>query len=357
MVSKDRILQTMLDLIKIDSPSGEEKEIAKELKGRFESLGGKVAVDRVGNLIARFDGEGEAILLSAHMDTVEPGRNIEPVVEGDVVRSAGETVLGADAKAGIAAILETLETTKEVKRRPIEVVLSVEEETGSKGAHGLDYSKLVAKKALVLDGDAQVFHINNSAPGRSTIDITITGRSAHAGLEPEKGISSIKIAAELINRLTLGRIDEETTTNIGLISGGSAVNAVPEKTEIHGEARSRNEKKLKEMEASFISAVEATRSVYPEAKIEYKLDQSLVGFKIAESDEFLQEIKKALEKVGLQVSFEPTGGGSDANYFNQHGIKAVVCGTGVRDLHTTKETLTISEMVQAAEFCEKLIKA
>lgn len=357
MISKDRITNTLCELIKIDSPSGEEKEIAQDLKNRFEQLSATAEIDAIGNVIARFKGEGEPIILSAHMDTVEPGRGIEPLVANDVVTTNGKTVLGADPKAGIAAILEALTSLKEsgAKHIPIEVVLTVEEETGSKGAIALDHSKLKSKRALVLDGDESPSRVNNTAPGYYAFDITILGRAAHAGLEPEKGISSIKIASELVNNLTLGRLDEETTANIGLISGGSARNAVPERTEIKGEFRSRNAQKLEAQIENFKNVVDHIAKAYPEAKIDYALDKKFESFNIPLEDPFIREVAKALASIGLPAQIEPTGGGSDANFYNANGIKAVVVGTGVRDLHSTKESLTISEMTQAAQFCEKLL--
>ena len=310
MIKQDRLVQTLIDLIKIDSPSGEEKAIAQELKKRFEVLGGSVEIDSLGNLIVRFGsppdppaggGGGESLLLSAHLDTVEPGRNIQPVINGDIMTSDGKTVLGADDKAGIAVILEGITSVKESggKLVPIEVVLSVDEETGSKGAKGLDHKKLLSKKAVVFDGDEQVFLVNTAAPGYYGLDMTITGRAAHAGVEPEKGISAIKIAADLITRLRLGRIDEETTANIGMISGGSARNAVPEKVEIKGEFRSRNGEKLEKQVKDFENIVLEIRKLYPEAKLDYTLNKHFDSFSIPDDDPFVLEINKALKDVGL----------------------------------------------------------
>jgi tripeptide aminopeptidase len=358
MVNRERILETLISLIKIDSPSENEDAIARELVARFEALGADVHTDKPGNVIARFEGEGEPIILSAHMDTVEPGRNIEPALDGDVVTSRGETVLGADPKAGLATILEALTSLTEdgKKHLPIEVVVTREEETGSNGAKGLSYSDLKSTRAVVFDGDEQVYRVNTAAPGYYKFDATIIGRAAHAGVEPERGISAILIAAELISRLPAGRIDEETTANIGVINGGTARNAVPEKVEIKGETRSRNGKKLEEQAQIFRDACSALSEKYPEAKIEYELSKQFDSFTIPNDDPFVKDIDKALSAVKLKGSFEPTGGGSDANFFNAKGIKAVVVGTGVRDMHTTKESLNIPEMVEAACFCEKLLE-
>src|SRR3989344_1634497 len=353
MVNRERIVKTLLDLIKIDSPSGSEDKVAQELA----ALGGIIKNDTYGNVIAVFEGTGEPLLLSAHMDTVEPGRGIEPVVDGDVITSQGETVLGADPKAGIAAILEAVASIKESgeKHRPFEVVLTREEEIGSNGAQKLAYETLRSKEAVVFDGDAEVSHVNTAAPGYYKFDATIVGRAAHAGLEPEKGISSIIIASEMVLALPVGRIDEESTLNIGIIKGGSARNAVPEKTEVTGETRSRDSQKLEKQAQIFRDVCDELSKKYVEAKIEYTLTKNFSSFSIPDSDLFVRGIGEALSSLGLESKFEPTGGGSDANFFNAKGIKAVVVGTGVRDMHTTKENLNIPEMVQAAGFCEKLL--
>jgi tripeptide aminopeptidase len=357
MINKDRIVQTLLDLIKIDSPSGEEDAIVEDVKLRLKVLGASVTTDDFGNVIASMEGEGEPLILSAHLDTVEPGRGIKPKIAGDLITSDGSTILGADPKAGLAIILEALTSVREQgnKTVPIEVVLTRDEETGSKGAQNLNHSLSKASRAAVFDGDEAVTHVNNAAPGYYAFDLSIIGRSAHAGLEPEKGISAITIAAEVVNKLTTGRIDEETTSNIGTISGGSARNAVAEKAELKGEFRSRNADKLNIQVENFKKIIAEVSKNYTEAKLSYQLNKHFDSFSIPQDDAFIQQLITVFESMGLSADIKPTGGGSDANFFNAKNIRAVVIGTGVRNMHTTKESLTISEMVQAAQFAERLI--
>ena len=239
MINRERLVQTFCHLVGIDSPSGEEEALAQELTRRLQGLGLKTTRDDYGNVIAS-DGGENPILLSAHMDTVEPGRGVKPRVQGDRILSNGATILGGDCKAGVSAILEALESIKEdgTPHLPIEVVFTREEEPGLIGARNLEFSKIKAKEAIVFDGEGPASRIISSSPTYIAFDIQITGRAAHAGVEPENGLSAIRIAAELITNLPQGRLDPQTTFNIGTIQGGSVRNAVPEKATLRGEFRS-----------------------------------------------------------------------------------------------------------------------
>src|SRR5215212_354416 len=231
MVDRDRLLRTFFDLVAIDSPSGEEEAAAVEIGRRLTALGATVQRDTHGNLVARLDGGGAPFLLSAHMDTVEPGRGIRPLVDGDRVHTDGSTILGGDPKAGVAAILEGLAALHEsgARRRAVEVVLTRGEEAGLEGSRHLNYGMIEAREGAVLDGEGAVNEITDAAPAQYFADIAVHGRAAHAGVEPERGIPAIRIAADLVLRLPQGRLDAETTANVGRIEGGSARNAVPER--------------------------------------------------------------------------------------------------------------------------------
>ena len=256
MIKRDRLVQTFCDIAKIDSPSGEEEDMAKDLTARLESLGFTTMRDDYGNLVAT-DGRPNPILLSAHLDTVEPGRGIKPSVEGDKIVSDGTTILGGDCKAGVSAILEALESIKEdgVEFHPVELAFTREEEIGLVGARNLDFSLITAKEAIVFDGEGPVSQITASSPTYIGFDIEITGRAAHAGVEPEKGLSSIRIASEIIIRLPQGRLDETTTVNVGTIEGGTVRNAVPESTTVRGEFRSTNLENLDELRVQITDAI------------------------------------------------------------------------------------------------------
>lgn len=357
MINKNRLITTFMNLVKIDSPSGEEKAVAEEVARKLQVLGGKVEFDNFGNVIAKFKGRGEPIMLSAHLDTVEPGRNIKPIINNDRIISDGTTILGSDPKAGISIIIEAITSIKETGKShlPINVILTREEESSLAGAINLDYKKISSKRGIVFDGDEEVHKLFVSSPGYYKIDAIIVGRSAHAGVEPEKGISAIQIAAKIVSRLKLGRLDYETTVNIGIIKGGSARNAVPEKVEIQGEIRSRNNRKLLKQVSRIKNIFKKINSYYPEAKINLEVIEEFQGFKLQTDHPTIQFISSVLKEMSLQAELKDSGGGSDANIFHQHGIEVVVVGTGVYEPHTTREYVIIPQMYQAAEFCEKVL--
>ena len=358
MINKKRLVDTFLELVKIDSPSGEEKQIATVLLKKLQALGGKGGQDAYGNIIMQFSGEGKPFMINSHMDTVEPGRDIKPIVDGDTIKTDGTTVLGGDAKAGLAIILESLTSLKEDKKRhtALEVVLTVEEETGLIGATHLDYTKITAQRGIAFDGSKDVQNVTVSAPGYDRIDITIIGKAAHAGSEPEKGLSAIQIASEIISNFKLGRIDNETTANIGLIEGGSARNAVPEKVEIHGEIRSRNLKKLEQHTQHFKETIGHISKKYKEAKIITEVKREFNPYHFLTTNPTLEQIRKTLEKMGLSLHEDFAGGGSDVQIFHNHGIEAVVLGIGDYNPHTTREFVKISEMYQGVQFAELLVQ-
>jgi tripeptide aminopeptidase len=358
MIREDRLVQTFLDLVKIDSPSGNETRISKEIIKRLQILGGSVETDSYGNIIAKFPGTGEPLLVNSHLDTVEPGRGIKPVIHNGKITSDGTTILGGDAKAGVAEILEALTSLKEEKQKhlPLDVVFTLDEEIGLKGAINLDYTKLSAKHGVTFDCEGGVESIINSAPGYNRVDVTITGRGAHAGFEPEKGISAIKIAAEIIAKLEVGRIDDETTANIGMIEGGSARNAVPEKVHFRAEIRSRDLKKLETHSLHFEETFKDVIQKYPEAHISLKIERDFNPYHFEENHQVIELVKKVLHEMKLSPKLTATGGGADVNIFHEHGIEAVCVGIGDYEPHTVREYVLIPEMVKAAEFCEKLIR-
>ncbi|MBI2600744.1 M20/M25/M40 family metallo-hydrolase [Candidatus Daviesbacteria bacterium] len=357
MVDQKRLVETFLDLVKIDSPSGEEEEMAKELMKRLKTLGFKVLRDTYGNVIGTLDGAGEPIMLNAHMDTVEPGRGIKPIIDGDIIKSDGTTVLGGDPKAGVTAILEALTSVIEdgKKHLPIEVVFTREEESSLGGAINLDYSQISAKRGVTFDGEKELHNIDISSPGYNSVNVTVIGRAAHAGADPEKGLSAIQIASEIISQLQLGRIDKETTANIGLIEGGSARNAVPEKVHFKGEIRSRNKEKLEKHTKHFQEVFDNVLSKYPNAKIDADISREFEAYFFDENHRVIKHIREVFKQMNLSPNLQHSGGGTDVNIFHTHGIEAVVVGTGDFDAHTTREYVVIPQMVQAAEFCQKLI--
>jgi tripeptide aminopeptidase len=285
MVNEKRLIESFVELVKIDSVSREEKKIADFLVKKLKDLGLEVIVDQAGekvksnsgNIIARLKGNKDKaipIMFSAHMDTVVPGKNINPLCDGEKIISDGKTILGADDKAAIAALLEALYIIKEknILHGDIEIVFSICEEIGLQGAKNLDISSLNARMAFVLDAGGEVGGITTSAPSQNSIEFIIRGKASHAGAEPEKGINAIQVAGYILSRMKLGRIDEETTTNIGIISGGSATNIVPDKVILKGEARSRNEEKLDKCTGELKKTIEDTAKEF-KAKTEIKVNK------------------------------------------------------------------------------------
>ncbi|MDA1128055.1 MAG: M20/M25/M40 family metallo-hydrolase [Chloroflexi bacterium] len=358
MADQERLVKTLIDLIKIDSPSGEEDAMDLEVSTRLEALGLKVSHDSYNNVIAKLDGQGQPVMLSAHLDTVEPGRGIKPIVDGGVLRSDGSTILGGDCKAGVAIVLEALTAATQSGggNRAIEVVFTRHEEGGLVGAHNLDFSMISAKTGIVFDGEGPPNRICVSAPSQNVVTARITGRAAHAGLEPEKGISALIIAAEILGRLPLGRIDEETTANIGRMEGGLKRNIVPEQAFLDGEFRSRDNEKLADLERKFRGVFDEVASRYPEAKIALDIVNTYQAYHVDAGSEAVSVIGRALTVMGLEPILESTGGGSDANVFVERGITAIPVGIGVRDFHTTWETAVISEVLLGAQMCERIIR-
>ena len=357
MINRDRIVKTFIELAQVDSPSGEEEEMAKDLIGRLEALGLTVQRDEYGNVIAG-DGGDNPLLLSAHMDTVEPGRGINPKVEGDRVLSDGTTILGGDCKAGVAAILEALESIREddTPHRSIEVAFTREEEIGLVGARNLDFSMISAKESIVFDGEGPPSQITSASPTYIGFDIEVTGRAAHAGVEPEKGLSAIRIAAEIITRMPQGRLDEESTFNVGNFEGGTVRNAVPESAVVRGEFRSRNLETLDDLRLQISDAVKEVEELFPEADIQQHLHTEFETYTLTDDDAATALVKKALAGLGLTPVMSPSGGGTDGNVFRLNGISAVVVGMADHNMHTVREYVTIPDLVDAAHLCEELLR-
>ncbi len=375
-VNRDRLKNIFLDLIRIDSLSRRERACAMRLKRELEQLGLVCRFDRaaekvkgeVGNLIARLEGtvaDAPALLLCAHMDTVSPGEGVKPIIEGDVIRSDGTTVLGGDDKSGCAIICETLHQLREqqIPHGPIDAVFTVCEEIGLLGAKNLDLSMVQAREGLVYDSDAPGY-LFIRAPGAKALRFTVRGLEAHAGMAPERGLSAIKIAAEAIAAMRLGRIDNETTANLGLIEGGRALNIVPNQVVVRGEARSRDSAKLERQVAHMIQCFEdavARHSVTLDGKqftagLEYNTHTEYEAMSLPDDAPIVRKVVEAARRLGRVVKPDAMGGGCDANILNRRGFSVANLGTGMRDIHTVREWLNVNDMVSAAEVTLELIR-
>ncbi|HDD35580.1 MAG TPA: M20/M25/M40 family metallo-hydrolase [Candidatus Desulfofervidus auxilii] len=363
MVNQERLKHTFLDLIKLSSPSYKEGLVAGYIRERLIALGivcledkaGEVLSGTTGNLIGWMEGEIEpTIMLNAHMDTVQrPDEEIEVIEENGIFKSSGKTVLGADDKSGIAIILEVLEVLKERKlsHYSLQPVFTICEEIGLLGAKNLDYSAIKAKWGLVLDG-GNPLEIIHRAPTANRFYVEVIGKEAHAGVHPEQGINAIALASKAISQIEWGRIDGETTCNVGLIQGGIATNIVPPKVAIEGEVRSHNKEKLEIVTKKIISAFEKTiaqtppKAELPKLNIDIKIDYPLMY--VAQDHPLINLLKQAGKKLGMELVLKKSGGGSDANIFNERGIVSVILGTGMKDVHTRKESISLQDMIKTA---------
>ena len=356
MISQERLVNSFCDLVRIDSPSGEEDEVSRHLEARLSRLGFQIGRDAYGNVIALEPGESP-LLLSAHMDTVEPGRGIKPSIQGDRIVSDGTTILGGDCKAGVAAILEGLESVAEegLARRPVQVVFTRDEEIGLVGATNLDYSMISAREAVVFDGNGPVDGITGASPTYMRFDVTVKGRAAHAGVEPEKGLSAIRIASEIIAGLPQGRLDDETTFNVGLISGGSVRNAVPAEATFAGEFRSRNTETLDLLRMQVLATLERARQHYREATIQEDLEVLFHMYNLDQEENIVKLVTRVISDMGLTPAIRPSGGGTDANAIRLHGIDCVVVGMSTNEMHTVNEYVIVPDLVNTARFCQRLM--
>ena len=360
VIQPERLQALFLELVRIDSLSRREGRIAERLAAELRDLGAEVEFDdagtkvggETGNLIAHVPGTapGDPLLLCAHMDTVEPGVGVKPVVDGDVIRTDGTTVLGGDDKSGVAIVCECVRVCGErgLAHPPIEVVFTICEEVGLQGAKHLDLGRVRAKHGLVFDSDAVGF-VFTRAPGSNGIEAIVRGRAAHAGMAPERGINAIQVAAEAIAGMHIGRIDAETTANLGLIQGGRAVNIVADEVRIRGEARSHDPTKLDAQTAHMRACFERAAAAHPGAAVEVHVQRQYEPMSVSDDSRVMRLVRKAAAEIGRTIESAGMGGGCDANVLNRRGLEVVNLGTGMREIHTTSEWLKVSDMVAAAE--------
>lgn len=368
MINKQRMLAEFLDLLRIRCSSKAEREIGDLLKERLSQLGLSVFEDQAGsefggacgNIIGYLAGTaaGKSIMLSAHMDCVEPCAGVEPVVQDGVIKSAGNTILGADDKAGVAAILEGLRVVIENKlpHSGIQVIFTVSEEAGLDGSKHIRRSDLKASLGYALDSGGAPGHIITKAPGQNSIDVVIYGKTAHAGVAPEEGVNAIVMAGKALAELRQGRIDHETTANVGLIFGGQATNIVPDRVELKCEARSRDIGKLAaqtdHMKGTF-ERVAAQNGGRAQVEVHHAYDP----FALADDSPVVALAVKAAVNIGMKAVLQATGGGSDANYFNFYGVPTAVLGVGMSKVHTAEEFIKEEDLYQSAELVVAIISA
>ena len=360
-INKKRLIKTFLDLVKIPSPSWHEKEVIQYIDSRLKKLNIKTKKTKCGtsyNLLARISGNPnfESIILSAHTDTVMPCNRVKPIIKNGIIYSEGKTILGSDDKAAIAMFIEALEITikNKLPHRPIEILLSCAEEVGLQGIKNFNMSLLKSKYAFVFDNSGDIGNIIIKTPYQYTYKIHVKGKSAHAGMEPEKGISAVKALASIIDKLPNGRIDKETTINVGKISGGTATNIVPDMAFAELEMRSVQLHKIEALKNKLLKIIKKTESKY-NAVIEYAENLEYPGF-IKSKDEYVVKIiETALENISIKPIFTSSGGGSDANILNSKGIDAVNIACGMTNPHSVNEYITVDNLIKGTELVLELI--
>lgn len=362
-INKQRVLNEFYELIQIPCPSLQERVVADILKKRLEELGCTVTEDvesakllggSAGNLVADLKGTvagAPAILLSAHMDCVNPCAGIKPCLENGVIRSDGTTILGGDDKGGIVAILETLRCLKEqnLPHGDIQVIFSVSEEQGCAGIKNLDTALLHADMGFALDSSGRPGKIIYAAPGQNKIFAKIHGKTAHGGIAPEKGINAIKKATEILIDIPTGRVDEETTCNIGIIHGGSATNIVPDLVEVAMDCRSRNPEKLENLTDKIVTIFKQGGEK-AEVPVDVEVRSSYKPYCLAKDSAVIELAAKTAKALQLPVDITATGGGSDSSHFNGYGVPCTVLGTGMTNVHTVDEILLEEDLYMTCEW-------
>lgn len=361
LVNESRLVEQFMELVRVDSETKHEEAISVVLKQLFTEQGLTVTEDEAKNktghgannlffTLAATQGKQAVapIFFTSHMDTVTPGNGIRPQLDDDgYIRSDGTTILGSDDKAGLAAMLEAIKVMKEqnVEHGRVQFVITVGEESGLLGARAIDASKIDAQYGFALDSNGEVGDICVAAPTQAKIHVAIIGKSAHAGVNPEDGISAIQIASRSISRMPLGRVDHETTANIGRFAGGGATNIVCERVDIDAEARSLIQDKLDRQVESMKRAFEQTAEEFG-GRAEFTSELIYPAYSFDESAPIVQIASAALNSIGKTPRLFHSGGGSDANVFNGLGIPTVNLAVGYEFIHTTKEQIPVQSMVE-----------
>ncbi len=353
---QDRLVERFCSMVRIDSESGNEARFIELTKEQLENeLSATCAVDEHGNLVAKVPAKGAAdaapIFLAAHADTVKPGIGIEPIVEDGVIRSKGETILGADDKAGLAAIIEAVLTAE--KRPAVEIVVTRGEEIGLIGARHLDLSLLDAKRGIIADSEA-LNEVIIGGPTHASLDIEIVGKAAHAAA-PEHGISAIRVAARAITRFEEGKLDDETVANVGTIHGGMIRNGVPERATIQAECRSLDHDKCVRQAEAMKTAFEAAASetgatVNVDVRIEYEAS------KTPEDSSIVRLAKEAISAAGLEPETQVILGGTDALILAGRGLETAVIGIGGEAAHSTDEQIRVADLEKVTEILRHLLE-
>ncbi len=367
MIQKARLTNLFCQLVRIDAPSLNEREMAETIKTMLQNQGCSIEEDdagseiggNCGNLLARWPGELEEppLLFGVHLDTVGPCQGKEAVIGSDqVIRSQGQTILGADDLSGVAAVLEAMQSIREdrIPHRPVEILLSVAEELHLRGSTHFDCRKVQAREAYVLDTSGSPGRAALQAPGHITLTFEIFGQAAHAGIAPETGVSAIQAACRGIAKMKLGRIDAETTANIGHIEGGGATNIVADYCRVTAECRSLNQEKLETQAADMRAGMEQG-AAETGARVAIQAETSYHPYRVEPEHPVVRRYVRACNRIGLPGELATSGGGSDNNVLMRNGIQGIVLTCGMKDVHSCQENISVEDLTNTARLVEALI--
>jgi tripeptide aminopeptidase len=360
------VVDLFTELAAMPSPPGEERAVADAVIRYLRDLGLTVDEDdagakvgsSIGNLYCRLEptGEGTPIFLCAHLDTVPPTAAIEPVIDEGVIRNSAGTILGADNKSAVAVMLEGARRVL-AENKPhagIELLFTPKEEVGLLGAAAFDHQRFHARLGYVYDQAAPIGEVILGAPYSRAMQVRFHGRASHSGMYPEEGRSAIAAAARAISDLRLGRVDEETTANVGIIQGGTAGNIIPELCTLDAEARSHDERKLEELVQEMVDAF-AFAAGLEDCEVETKVSKSYKGYRFKSEDPVVRIAQSALERSGYAPAFALSGGAADANVFNERGLACLNLANGMQDIHTPDERITVEDLEGMVEVTLALV--
>ena len=337
----DRLLKTFLALLNVDTYHGDEDRAVAIVQDFLEPAGIAFTRDKIGNLIGVWparNSDSEPIMLNAHLDTVQSTAGLQTVVDDEGVGTDGSTILGADDKAGVAAIIEAVLTIEAsgAAHGPVDLVFTVGEDVGHIGSKAFDPASIAANVGFVLDAGSPVGNVVTEAPGTRRIYAEFHGRAAHAGIEPEAGVSAISIMSQAIDNMPLGRIDAGTVANIGTVTGGQAANIVAPHAKMEAQARSLSEERLVEQIDAMCRAMDDAADHFG-GRVEYEIVPFVRAYRLEAGNPALELADRAIQAAGIEPNHVPTGGGSDAHEFNAKGMTTACLGAGYRDAHAVTE--------------------
>ena len=363
----DEVVSLFTELAALPSPPGEERIVADRVAAYLRDLGLEVTEDdagaqigsNAGNLYTRIEPTGDTgtpLFLCAHLDTVPPEGPIEPVLEDGVIRNSAGTILGADNKAAVAVMLEAVRRVLSESRPHggIELLFTPKEEVGLHGAAAFDEGKLRARVGYVYDQAAPIGEVVLGAPYAHSMEVRFHGRAAHSGMYPEEGRSAIAAAAKAIADFKLGRIDEDSTANVGIIHGGTAGNIIPEWCSFLAEARSHDQQKLADLVREMLEAATFAAGL-EDCQVETEVHKSYSGYRFKRDDFVVRLARAALERTGYEPAFTLSGGAADANVFNDRGLACVNLANGMAEIHTPDEHIAVSDLERMVDVTLALV--